>query len=176
MQTDLGKVQKYLDWTKQKIYYHTAKQYQRKWTFKKGEVYFIDLGENIGSEENKKRPCVILSASSHGFSSPVITCSVLSTSQITIPDIQVQIVGNYLYTDENGNSKKLSGAIDLGHIITVAKERVVSKKICLLNKELNEIDEKLMNYLGLKPLLNKRDNVISSLEGKINYLKEENSR
>lgn len=53
MITDLGKTQKLLLWLTQKIYYNTAKTHQRKWTVKRGEVYFVDLGENIGSEENK---------------------------------------------------------------------------------------------------------------------------
>lgn len=33
----------------QKIYYHVGKTHQRRWTVKRGEVYFVDLGENIGS-------------------------------------------------------------------------------------------------------------------------------
>ena len=35
------------------LYYNIGKKSQRKWTVKRGEVYFADLGENIGSEENK---------------------------------------------------------------------------------------------------------------------------
>lgn len=29
-------------------------------TLKRGEVYYVDLGENIGSEVNKIRPCLVI--------------------------------------------------------------------------------------------------------------------
>lgn len=42
-----------------KIYYNNFKRHQRPWPVKRGEVCFVDLGENIGSDENKLRPCVV---------------------------------------------------------------------------------------------------------------------
>lgn len=167
----LSKAQKVNRWNAQKLYYCVGKKTQRKWTVKRGEVYFVDLGENIGSEENKIRPSVVIQSNSYNFKSPVFTIAIISSSSLTIPDIQIPIIGTYLFRDENGDDKKLSGAIDLGQIKTIGKERIVSKKICELSLEMNEIDYKLLNVLGLSSIMKKKDNLINSLKGKVEYLK-----
>lgn len=41
----LVKSQKISRWNAQKLYYAIGKKAQRKWTVKRGEVYFVDLGE-----------------------------------------------------------------------------------------------------------------------------------
>ena len=92
----ISKAQRINKWCAQKIYYSIGKQYQRKWTVKRGEVYFVDLGENVGSEENKIRPVVVLQADAYNFKSPVFTCAIISSSPLTIPDIQIPIKGTYL--------------------------------------------------------------------------------
>ena len=78
---------------------------QRKWTVKRGEVYFVDLGENVGSEENKIRPVVVLQSNAYNFHSPVFTVAIISSSTLTIPDIQIPITGKYPFVDENGITK-----------------------------------------------------------------------
>ncbi len=166
----LQKSQRINSWGCQKLYYSIGKTHQRKWTVKRNEVYFVDLGENIGSEENKIRPVVVLQANSYNFSSPVFTCAIISTSQLTISDIQIPITGIYTYT-ENGVNKQLSGTIDLGQIKTIGKERIVSKKICTLSNEIDDINSKLLNIFGLSEIMRKRDNIISSLTGRCQYYK-----
>ena len=89
---------------------------------------------------------------------------------MTIPDIQIPITENYLYTDYKGISSKLCGTIDLGQIKTIGKERILGTKIATLKTEMNDIDEKLLNIFGLRDLINKKNNIISSLKGKIQYL------
>lgn len=168
----LYKCQRINSWACQKFYYCVGKSHQRNWTVKRGEVYFVDLGENIGSEENKLRPIVVLQANAYNFKSPVFTCAIISNSPVTLPDIQIPIINSYPYTDEKGISKVLSGAIDLGQIKTIAKERIISKKVCLLSNEMNDVDCKLLNIFGIKSMLSKRDNIIESLNGKIEYLKK----
>ena len=144
----LKKSQKLNNWNSTQMHYAFQKNHQRKWTVKRGEVYFVDLGENIGSEENKTRPCVVLQANAYNFESPVFTCAIISSSAITVADIQIPITGQYFYKDNKNISKQLTGAVDLGQIKTVAKERIVSK-VCMLSQEMREIDNKLFNALGL---------------------------
>jgi len=163
--------QRLSDWLSQKLYYVIGKKYQRTWTVKRGEVYFADLGQNVGSEENKLRPVVVLQANAYNFKSPVFTCAIISSSPVTIPDIQVPITGSYSYTDKKGMAKTLGGAIDLGQIKTIAKERIVTRKICTLGVEMADVDKKLLNVFGLSSLLNKKENEIQSLKGKVDYLK-----
>lgn len=169
----MAKAQRISRWNAQKLYYSTGKNHQRKWTVKRGEVYFVDLGENIGSEENKIRPVVVLQADAYNFKSPVFTCAIISSSVLTIPDIQVPITGIYPYEDENGVSKTLVGSIDLGQIKTVAKERITNSKVCTLKQEIREIDRKLLNVLGLSSIIKSKENAIKSLQGKIEYMKNQ---
>lgn len=171
--TIMVKSQRINKWCAQKLYYSIGKQYQRKWTVKRGEVYFVDLGENVGSEENKIRPVVVLQADAYNFRSPVFTCAIISSSPLTIPDIQVPIKGTYTYIDENGVEKNLVGSIDLGQIKTVGKERIVNKKVCMLKKEIQEIDRKLLNVLGLSGMIKSKENTIRSLQGKIEYMQKQ---
>ena len=165
----LIKSQRINRWNAQKLYYNFGKKRQRKWTVKRGEVYFVDLGENIGSEENKIRPVVVIQSNAYNFKSPVFTGAIISS----IPDIQILITGVYPFKDENGVQKNLVGAIDLGQIKTIGKERIVSSKICDLVNEMNEIDNKLLNIFGLSNIIKKKDNIINSLNGKVIYLKEQ---
>ena len=144
----MTKAQRISRWNAQKLYYSTGKQYQRKWTVKRGEVYFVDLGENVGSEENKLRPVVVLQSDAYNFKSPVFTCAIISASALTIPDIQVPITGTYHYKDENGVNKFLVGSVDLGQIKTEEeynKEslyRVLSLlSVALIDLGLIEIDQ-----------------------------------
>ena len=168
----LQKAQRINRWCAQKLYYSEGKKYQRNWTVKRGEVYFADLGENIGSEENKIRPVVILQANAYNFKSPVVVCAIISSGPMTIPDIQVPIKGEYIYVDENGSEKRLVGSIDLGQIKTIGKERIVTEKICLLKEEVQEMGRKLLNVFGLSGIIKSEENIIKSLQGKIEYIKE----
>ncbi|MCR4442810.1 MAG: type II toxin-antitoxin system PemK/MazF family toxin [Peptococcaceae bacterium] len=167
----LQKAQRVLNWNKRKLFYSISKKHQRTWTVKRGEVCFVDLGENIGSEENSLRPCVVLQSNAYNFTSPVFTCAIISTSKLTIPDIQIEITGNYQYIDEKGNNRTLTGTIDLGQIKTIAKERIINN-IGMLKDEMQEIDRKLFNVLGMTSVIVKKDNTIKSLEGKVKYLQE----
>lgn len=172
MNIDLKKTQKIMNWTSKKVYYESRKKHQRKWTVKRGEVYFVDFGENIGSEENKIRPCVVLQSNAYNFKSPVFTCAIISNSKLTIPDIQIPITGKYEYLNEKKQTSFLTGTIDLGQIKTVGKERILSK-VCTLNDEIDEIDNKLFNVLGMSHIIMKQQNIIHSLEGKVSYLTDE---
>lgn len=170
----LGKAQSISHWSAQKLYYCVGKKRQRTWTVKRGEVYFVDLGENVGSEENKLRPVVVLQSNAYNFRSPVFTCAIISTSAMSIPDIQIPLTGTYPYVDNKGNQRNLSGTIDLGQIKTIGKERIVSRKICNLSTfEMNAVDSRIFNALGLSSVINAKDNTIKSLEGKIEYLKNQ---
>lgn len=164
------KSQRINKWCSQKIYYSVGKRHQRRWTVKRGEVYFVDLGENIGSEENKIRPVVVLQADAYNFKSPVFTGAIISSSPLTIPDIQIPIQGPYLYRDENGIEKYLKGSIDLGQIKTIGKERIINNKVCVLKTEIQELDRKLLNVMGLSGIIKAKENVIKSLKGKIEYM------
>ena len=59
-QLDPDKTVKLLDWTIRKFRIQAnAHKYNNKIVYR-GEIYWCYLGENIGNEENKKRPVVII--------------------------------------------------------------------------------------------------------------------
>ena len=93
---------------------------------------------------------------------------------MSIPDIQIPLVRTYPYVDNKGIQRTLFGTIDLGQIKTVGKERIISKKICSLSvSEMNEVDLKIFNSLGLNSIISAKNNTIESLMGKIEYLKNQ---
>lgn len=49
----------------------------------------------------------------------------------------------------------------------------MSKKVCDLSAEMKDVDTKLLNVLGLSSIIKKKDNLIQSLNGKVEYLKEQ---
>lgn len=158
-------------WNDKKFDYHSTKEYRQKWMVKRGEVYFVDLGENIGCEINKPRPVVVIQSDIYGASSPLFTCAVITSKSPKIPDSHILIKNKYPYVD-NGKTKNLKGIINLTQIRTISKERLLFKDpICTLTTEMDEVDEKLIKTLGLTNIIKKKDKIITSLKGKVEYLK-----
>ena len=54
-------------------------------------------------------------------------------------------------------NKFLVGSVDLGQIKTVGKERIVNSKVCMLRQEIQEIDRKLLNALGLSNIIKSKN-------------------
>lgn len=70
MNIDLTKTQQYLDWLKDKLYFNANAPSAGGRTIFRGQVYECNLGIGIGSEECKKRPCIVLQYNSANRSSP----------------------------------------------------------------------------------------------------------
>lgn len=91
---------------------------------KKGEVWSVDLGDNVGTEINNVRPCIIVKDSMENF--PLVTlCPVTNNSHIFLPS---QIAVNDL-----GLEGILTGTTKTEQIRTVSKGRL-GKKICDLSE------------------------------------------
>lgn len=167
----LTKSQRLSNWNSVQMRYEFKKSNQRKWTVKRGEVYYVDFGENIGSEQNKARPCVVIQSDAFNFSAATFIGAIISDSGRIIPDIHVPIIGSYYYKDVNKIQVRLEGAIDFGQIKTVAKERILFK-IGVLKDEIHTIDEKLLSIFGLLGVMKGKDNRISFLENRVKSLQE----
>lgn len=165
------KSQKLSNWNSKKIHYEFNKCRQRTWKVKRGEIYYVDFGENIGSEQNKARPCVVIQSDAYNFTAATFIGVIISDSGKIIPDIHVPIIGEYYYKDSNKSQVQLNGSIDFGQIKTVAKERILFK-IGILKDELSEIDKKLLNTFALSGIIKGKDNRISFLENRAKSLQE----
>lgn len=51
------------------------------WRKEKGEIFWCDLGENIGRETNKKRPVVVLSSSDRNKRMPNVTIAPITSKR-----------------------------------------------------------------------------------------------
>ncbi len=165
MSTNRNKENILIEWNWKKIKYHENIRADNR-VFKRGEVIFVDFGENIGSEQNGIRPCVIIQDDRYNSKSPVLIVAIISNRiSENMEDIRIKITNEY----DIGNGKKLTGFIDLGQIFTISKRRICSKEAIASLKEIAEVDMKILNIMGIKYITEKFENKIVSLDGKIKY-------
>lgn len=175
MLIDLGKTNKFIDWLKNMLYINSKVQAASKRTVYRGQVYFCELGEGIGSEECKERPCIILQNNT-GNKNSGNTIVAPITNGGAIPSISVKVPENtYFYTDKEGTRCALSGNILLGNIVTVSKARL-GDFVCDLSKENNlmqEVNEKIIFSIGLFDVFYKLNKTIESDKNSIKRLIEQ---
>ncbi|WP_187445776.1 type II toxin-antitoxin system PemK/MazF family toxin [Bacillus infantis] len=143
MKVDLSKVSRLITWSSLKISLHSRAESAKSRKVKRGQVYECYFGENIGSEESKQRPCLILQNDVGNIKSPnTIVAPITNTpgeKKVTVP----------IVTQYDGSEVILSGNVLLGNIVTVSKARLGNLITTLPTDELIEVDEKMMVSLGL---------------------------
>lgn len=104
----------------------------------RGDVYWVDLNPTKGSEINKKRPCVIVSATPINRARNTVIVVPLSTAARVRPPIiiHVECLG-----------KKVAAVCD--QIRTVDKSRLVQAAGNLSLKDMDTLDESLRQILTL---------------------------
>ena len=175
MQIDFSKTNRLIEWLKKMIYLDTTVVSAQKRVVFRGQVYFCELGEGIGSEETKERPCIIIQNnlgnknSGNIIVAPITNGGLLSSISVTIPS------NKYKYTDKTGTQLYLSGNILLGNIVTVSKARL-ENFIVDLSKEkslMEEVDEKIIISIGLYSKFKKLNDTISADKITIEKLKNQ---
>lgn len=164
MLIELEKANKFIDWLKNMLFLNAKVKTAGKRVVFRGQVYFCELGEGIGSEESKNRPCIILQNdlgnknSNNTIVAPITNGGAIPTVCVTIPN------NTYSYTDNSGNTTFLSGNILLSNIVTVSKARL-GDFICNLSDDdalMKEINEKLISSVGLYRTFKKLNDTITS--------------
>ncbi|MBX7066774.1 MAG: type II toxin-antitoxin system PemK/MazF family toxin [Parachlamydiales bacterium] len=105
---------------------------------KRGEVHWVNLDPTIGSEINKRRPCVIVSNDAgNEISHRIIVAPVTSTVKHVYPfEVKVEI-------------QNREGKVLLDQIRSIDKQRLCGR-ITTLNKAImHQIDRSLKIALGL---------------------------
>lgn len=175
MQIDFSKTNRLIEWLKKMIYLDTTVVSAQKRVVFRGQVFFCELGEGIGSEETKERPCIIIQNnlgnknSGNIIVAPITNGGLLSSISVTIPS------NKYKYTDKTGTQLYLSGNILLGNIVTVSKARL-GNFIVDLSKEkslMEEVDEKIIISIGLYSKFKKLNDTISADKITIEKLKNQ---
>jgi len=104
----------------------------------RGDVYWVDLNPTKGSEINKKRPCVIVSATPINQARSTVVVVPLSTAARARPPIVVQV---------NCLGKQVTAICD--QIRSVDKSRLISQAGNLSIKDLDSLDDCLRQVLVL---------------------------
>ena len=104
----------------------------------RGDIYWIDLNPTTGSEINKQRPCVLVSATPINQARHTVVVVPLSTSAKARPPITI------LFSCLN---KQVTAVCD--QIRTVDKSRLKGFIGILSDKDLNSLDDGLRQVLSL---------------------------
>ncbi len=125
------------------IYLNTNNN-KRTFSVNRGEIYFIDLGYNIGSEMRGPHYCVVLKT--YGKTATIIPLSSKKSNMTFRVDLGVI---KELARNENDNSYAL-----INQITTVDKSRLKNKFsnkkrfwIKLNSEQLDNIDKEILNFL-----------------------------
>lgn len=106
---------------------------------KRGDVYWAILDPTIGTEINKKRPCLIISSDEGNEMSSRVTVAAITSSVNIVYPFQVKI-----------SMKNKDGKVLLNQIRTIDKQRLDGKKIISLDKEtMIQVDKALKIALAL---------------------------
>jgi len=114
-------------------------------TIKRGQIIFVDLEPVMGSEQGKKRPCLVIQNNIGNQYSPN-TIVVPFTS--TIPDKEYPTIV-IAETSETGLKKR--SAILCNHIRTISKQHRIVKSIGMLKPAtMKKVDTALKESLALE--------------------------
>lgn len=167
---DKKKLISLLNWSNRALELSVLERIEKRFhKVKRGEVWSVDLGENVGTEINNVRPCIIVKDSVDHL--PLVTlCPITNNTHIFLPS---QITVNDL-----GLEGILTGTTKTEQIRTVSKGRL-GKKICDLTEnaiiDLDMIllrnfdyDERIVNIVEiLMKNTDKLDSITHSLKNLI---------
>lgn len=106
---------------------------------KRGDVYWVDLNPTQGSEINKQRPCVIVSATAINRARRTVVVVPLSTNTRAMPPIVIEV---------ECLGKQVTAICD--QIRTVDKSRLVKSAGNLSLQDMSNLDVSLKQVLSLE--------------------------
>lgn len=136
----------------------------------RGEIYFCNLGEGIGTELCKNRPCIIVQNNILGNTAtktivvPITRGGKAHEKAIVIPPIT--------YNDRFGTTQTLTGTVVTADIRTLNKIRLGSKIGKIDSSTMARIEEDLIFFLGMKRRIDIYESNLKSKEKKITADKE----
>ena len=106
----------------------------------RGEVYWVDLEPSIGSEADKRRPCVIVSRDASNRAAATVTAVTITSNVRHIYPFDI-----YLENALDQPSK-----VQANQVRTISKERLLGPRLARLSAELmKEVDAALRLHLAL---------------------------
>ena len=112
-------------------------------TYLRGEMYYADLGRGIGSEQEGRRPVLILQNNTGNKYSPTVIVAAISSKV----DAKAKLPTHYLLKAENG--LELPSLVLLEQLRTIDKKRLETYIGRLEEKHIRRINHALAVSVGL---------------------------
>ena len=144
MNIDLQETQNIIDSTKEQVYLQGKTHIGNHAKPRRGQVFNCHLGVGIGSEFQKRRPCVVLSNNVNNVNNSIVIVAPITHTQKDLP-ICVPI------TDKHSadGSLVLDGCANLSGMRSVSSYRLAGMICELENEEMNRIDAAIARHLGI---------------------------
>lgn len=111
---------------------------------KRGEIYFADLSPTVGSEVNKRRPCLIVSNNANNRAASTLTVLPITSNTSKVYPFEVALT-----IAESGLTKNSKAQAQ--QIRTIAKQRITGTAAGQLAQEkMREIDAAIRLHLALE--------------------------
>lgn len=145
---DASRVQSIVKWTSQMFDLTLREKNVRDFRPpKRGEIWTVNLGENVGAESNLLRPCLIIQDDhSNRVAKTTVILPITSHQPRYFSHIAVR------NGDTNEDDCTISGCIMTEQIRVVSKARLSKRLGVLKENKLNEVEAKLNEALGFKAI------------------------
>ena len=118
----------------------------REWTIRRGDIFFADFGQTVGSEQSGVRPVLAVQNNVGNRYSPTVICAAI-TSRINKAKLPTHIE-----IDKENHSLAKDSVILLEQVRTVDKRRLREKIGHLDEYIMDRVDRALLTSLGLQSL------------------------
>lgn len=139
---------KYIEWVNKKMEMNQVEIGKRKTIPKRGEIWTCELGQNIGSEENKIRPVIIVQNNTGNEKGPTTIVVPISNRQKKIK-VHIQLRESD-YKLVEGEAQKVTGTVLCEQIKIVSKVRLGRHIATLRDDFIKILDSKLKSSLELQ--------------------------
>jgi mRNA interferase MazF len=147
-QKDKDKIVDLEKWALKIISYDIEERMYKQAVPKKGEIWSVDLGINVGDVMNKVRPCIIVSYDEFNDNSNCTTIIPITRAEFNFKT-QFVINDSKIIKVKADSEQSVSGTAKAEQIRTVSKAQL-GYKIATLNEEgMVELNQALKNHLGL---------------------------
>lgn len=115
---------------------------QKDWVYRRGDIYFADLGERVGSEQSGTRPVVVIQNNIGNWYAPTLTVLPL-TSNVKKPALPTHVVL------QSNSVLKRKSMVMAEQAITIDKERIISYVGKLDATQIGKVVEAVRIHMGM---------------------------
>lgn len=112
----------------------------------RGEVVLVDLGDTIGKELKKTRPCIIVQNSTGNKFSPTTIIIPITNRENRNQPTQVEIKEDMV----KNSIRKISGMALAEQVRTIDRSRIIASIGMISEEIMREIDVAVLNSFGIK--------------------------